>query len=139
METSATMADLVAVESQMEHVQNKIETARGYERLLKARLATLHAGPSVDDLRADITTLELEKEELTDRLEGLRSGKIKPVPLAEREAVDKDWADWKRKAESRKRIFLELWAMVLDGLAEGQTREGLWVRLDMCLRPVETR
>lgn len=84
-------------------------------------------GRSVDDLLADITTLELEKEELTDRLEGLRSGKIGPIPLAKREAVDQVWADWKRTTESQTRIFVEMWTVVLDGLPEGKTKEQLWV------------
>ncbi|KAI4142812.1 MAG: hypothetical protein LQ341_003104 [Variospora aurantia] len=120
------MTESVAAETQFGQLQQEIETARGYERLLKAKLAALQAGPSIEDLGAAITTLELEKVELTDRLEGLRSGKIKPVPLAETEAADKAWAVWKRKSESRRRIFVELWAVVVDGLPEELTKEGLW-------------
>ncbi|KAL9019465.1 MAG: hypothetical protein Q9185_003256 [Variospora sp. 1 TL-2023] len=125
------MTESVAAETQLGQLQQEIETARGYERLLKAKLAALQAGPSIEDLGAAITTLELEKVELTDRLEGLRSGKIKPVPLAETEAADKAWAVWKRKSESRRRIFVELWAVVVDGLPEGLTKEGLWEQLGL--------
>ncbi|KAI4127627.1 MAG: hypothetical protein LQ338_003122 [Usnochroma carphineum] len=122
------MTTSVTTDSQIKHLVKQIESSRGYERLLKAQLAALDTEASVDDLRADITTLELEKEELTDRVEALRSGEVKLVPLAEKEAVDKDWAEWKRKAESRKGIFMEMWAMIQDGLPEGQSKEGLWVR-----------
>ncbi|KAL8978573.1 MAG: hypothetical protein Q9177_006370 [Variospora cf. flavescens] len=128
---SITMTESMAAETQFGQLQQEIETAKGYERLLKAKLAALQAGPSIEDLGAAITTLELEKVELTDRLEGLRSGKIKPVPLAETEAADKAWAVWKRKSESRRRIFVELWAVVVDGLPEGLTKEGLWEQLGL--------
>lgn len=128
------MTDQTAVGNQIRQLQKHLETAKGYEKLLKARLTALNVAPSVDDLRADITTLELEKEELVDHLEGLRSGRIKPIPPAEKEAVDKDWGFWKRKAESRKRIFMEMWAVVQDGLPEGQTKEQLWVRTRVYFR-----
>lgn len=124
------MKDAVAAEKHIGYLQQQIETARGYERLLKAKLAALRARPSINEVRADITTLELEKSELTDRLERLRSWKTKAVPLAEKEAADKAWAEWKRKAESRRRIFVEMWAVVVDGLSEGGlTKEVLWVRV----------
>lgn len=122
------MTDHIAVGNQVRQLQKHLETAKAYEKLLKARLTALHVAPSVDDLRADITRLELEKEELTDQLEGLRSGRIGPVSPAEKEAVDKEWEFWKKKAETRKRIFMEMWAMVQDGFPEGQTKEQLWAR-----------
>ncbi|KAL8722659.1 MAG: hypothetical protein Q9225_000891 [Loekoesia sp. 1 TL-2023] len=127
-EHSAIVPDSAAVDQEAEKLQDQIESARSYERLLKANLAALRAGPSIEDVRANVTSLELKKEELMDRLDGLRSGKINLVPAIEKEAVDKAWIDWKRKADSRKRIFVDMWAIVCDGLPEGQTKEQLWVR-----------
>ncbi|KAL9031209.1 MAG: hypothetical protein Q9196_000745 [Gyalolechia fulgens] len=111
--------------------EEAMDTARGYERLLKAHLAALRAGPSVDDIRADITALELEKEELSDRLEGLRSGRIEPRSETEKEAVDKAWDDWRRKVESSKRGFREMWATVREALPERPTMEQLWDELGL--------
>ena len=116
-----------AMVREVEHLQEQIETARSYERLLKANLAALRARPSIDDVRAKVTALELEKEDLTDRLEGLRSGKVKTVSVEDKERVEMAWIQWKNKVDSRKRIFTEMWAMVQDGLPEGQTKEQLWV------------
>ncbi|KAI4097073.1 MAG: hypothetical protein LQ344_000482 [Seirophora lacunosa] len=131
-DTRVNMNDAVAAEKHIGYLQQQIETARGYERLLKAKLAALRARPSINEVRVDITTLELEKSELTDRLERLRSWKTKAVPLAEKEAADKAWAEWKRKAESRRRIFVEMWAVVVDGLSEGGlTKEVLWEELGL--------
>ncbi|KAL9602942.1 MAG: hypothetical protein Q9219_001467 [cf. Caloplaca sp. 3 TL-2023] len=121
------MATQVAVEGDQQH----IEKARGYERLLKARLAGLHARPSIDDIRASITALELQREELVDRLEALRSGRVEQVPSKEQEVVEEAWREWKSKAKSRKRIFMEMWAIIQDELPEGQTKEQLWEELGL--------
>ncbi|KAL9005026.1 MAG: hypothetical protein Q9188_002175 [Gyalolechia gomerana] len=125
-EKSAIMTKPCATGEKAKHLKEDIDTARGYERLLKANVAALRAGPSVDDIRAKITALELEKEELSDHLEGLRSGRIKPPSQIEKQAVDKAWDDWRRKAESSKRVFMELWAIVQEGLPERRTKEQLW-------------
>lgn len=129
-EHSATVPGSAAVDQEAEKLQDQIETARSYERLLKANLAALRAGPSVEDIRANVTSLELEKEELMDRLDGLRSGETKLVTSTEKEAVGEAWIDWKKKADSRKRIFMEMWTIIWDELPEGQTKEQLWVRSD---------
>lgn len=121
------MTDVVATNEQIESLKREIERIKGYERLLKTSLIALTARPSIDDIRANITALGLRKEELADWLEKLRSGKIEPVPSAERETVERALAEWRRKAETRKNIFCEMWAIVQDGLSEGQTKKQLWV------------
>ncbi|KAL8840571.1 MAG: hypothetical protein Q9170_001257 [Blastenia crenularia] len=130
-EDSTITSGKAAVDTQAKQLQEQLDIAKGYERLLRARLAALQAGPSIDDLHANVTALELEKEDLTDHLERLRSGKVKPVPPAEKEAADKTWKEWRKKEDSRKRIFMEMWAIVLDELPIGQTKEQLWDELGL--------
>ncbi|KAL8737707.1 MAG: hypothetical protein Q9181_001425 [Wetmoreana brouardii] len=126
------MTDSVVADELIKYLQKEIDTAKGYEKLLKANLAALDAEPSMKDIRANVTMLELEKEELAHRLERLRSGKIKPVPAAEREAAQKAWTQWTRKADSRKRIFMGMWrGIVQDVLPKDQTKEQLWEELGL--------
>ncbi|KAL8706220.1 MAG: hypothetical protein Q9201_000726 [Fulgogasparrea decipioides] len=126
------MNDSVAADEVIKSLQKEIDTAKGYEKLLQANLAALDAEPSMNDIRANVTILELEKEELAHHLERLRSGKIKPVRAAEREAVEMVWTEWARKADSRKRIFMGMWrGIVRDVLTKGQTKEQLWEELGL--------
>lgn len=123
------MTESNEMDERIEGLRSQVRTARGYERLLKAELASVNATSSSNDVRANVRALELEKEELTIRLEGFRSGRIKAVPLEEKEMVDAALDDWTRKAISRKRIFMELWAIVRDGLPRGKTIGQLWVKI----------
>lgn len=120
---------LIDMEQQIKGIKEQIKTARGYQRLLKARLASLNATSTADDIRANITTLELKKEELSSRLQDIRTGQIKAVRAEERELADQALQDWAKKADSRKQIFLELWAIARDMMPEGQTKEKLWVSI----------
>ncbi|KAL9586119.1 MAG: hypothetical protein Q9212_001100 [Teloschistes hypoglaucus] len=129
--TSTSSAEERAVEERIERLQKQVQTARGYERLLKTNLAALEAEPSTTDMRAKVIALELEKEELADRLRRLRAGEVKPVSSAEREALEADLAEWKGKAQRRKSIFWDMLAMAQEGLAEVKTKEQLWEELGL--------
>ncbi|KAL8943256.1 MAG: hypothetical protein Q9216_001167 [Gyalolechia sp. 2 TL-2023] len=128
---SAMMTNPCAADQEVKRLEEDIDAARGYERLLRANLASLHAGPSADDIRARITALELEKEELSDHLDGLRSGRTRPLSQKEKEAVDKALDDWRRKAGPRKRAFVKMWAIVREEWPGRQTREQLWDELGL--------
>ncbi|KAI4185533.1 MAG: hypothetical protein L6R41_004078 [Letrouitia leprolyta] len=129
VEKSAITTNPCATDEEVKRLEEDIDTAKGHEKLLRANLAALLASSSVDDILANIVALELEKEELSDHLVKLQSRKIKLSFLAEKEAVDKTWDDWKRKAESSKKVFMEMWTLVRDGLPEGQKGERLWDEL----------
>ncbi|KAL8768432.1 MAG: hypothetical protein Q9209_005338 [Squamulea sp. 1 TL-2023] len=131
MDNSKAVASPTAMDKQIKDLQSQIETAKGHQMLLKAHLASLKATSTPDDIRANITALELEKEELTTRLEDFRSGRIKPILPEERELVDQTFRDWTKKAETRKQIFLEMWAIVGDVMPEGVTKKSLWVELGL--------
>lgn len=63
------------------------------------------------------------------RLETLRKGEAKPVSPEEKAEADRLWLQWGRRAKARKKICMEIWAMVSEELPEGMTREELWVSL----------
>lgn len=121
------------MERQIQELQEQIQTARGYQRLLKANLASLNATSTSDDIQANVTALELEKEALALQLEGFRTGRIRPVAAEEKEQMDQTLQEWTRKADSRKHIFMELWAIVRDLIPAGQTKDQLWVGISSLL------
>ncbi|KAL8711054.1 MAG: hypothetical protein Q9220_004435 [cf. Caloplaca sp. 1 TL-2023] len=128
---SGSSANSSTMSGHANELKEQLEALRGNERLLKANVATLEASPTTNDIQANISVLELEKEELMERLEKLRSGKVEAVSPAEREAVEKERIDWMRKAESRKRVFMEMWAIAGDRLPTGQTKAQLWDELGL--------
>ena len=126
-QNSVSEEELGAMEMEVQKLQDLIKTAKANEVILKANFIKINAELSTQDLHANITALEVDRKDVLSRLEKLRSGTMKPISLAEKETVDKSWAEWKRKAASRKRIFMDMWAVVLDGLPEGRSKEELWV------------
>lgn len=104
-----------------------IATAKANEKLLRANLIAVNATLSTDDLRAGVITLESEKKEILARLGPLRSGTVTPVATEEKDEVEKEWKEWSRKADLRKRICLDLWDFCTEEMQEGQTKGKLWV------------
>ena len=109
-------------------LRNSITTARANEKLLKANLAAANATVSTDELRSHITKLEMDRNEISGRLEPLRSGSVKPISTGEREEAEKTWRVWSKKAASRKRICTEMWGYCTEELPQGQTKDDLWVQ-----------
>lgn len=126
-EDAASMEDLAAMDKEIVALRDAIATAKANEKLLNANLVTLNATLSTEDLRAGVVALELDKQEILARLGPLRSGSIKPVSMEEKEAVDKLWNEWSRKARMRKQICLEVWAHCTENLQGEQTTGELWV------------
>ncbi|KAL8659139.1 MAG: hypothetical protein Q9226_000603 [Calogaya cf. arnoldii] len=121
----------IDMEAQIKQLQEQVRTARGYQRLLKANLASLNAASTSDDVRANVTALELEKEELSIRLEDLCTGRITAVTAEEKDVVEQTLQHWITKADARKHMFMELWAIVRDVIPEGQTKDQLWAELGL--------
>lgn len=115
------------MDKKIQSLRDQIAMTKSNEKLLKANLLTINATLSIDDIRANVRALEYEKEELLNRLEKLRSGDVEPVRPAEKEAIEKPLAEWSKRAASRKKICMELWAVALDCLPEGRSKEELWV------------
>ena len=115
------------MDAEITTLRETIATAKANEKLLRANLASVNATMSTEELRTSVKVLEREKKEILGRLGPLRKGDVKPVLPEEKEKVDLSWKAWERKANGRKKIFLEVWAMCTEQMEEGKTREELWV------------
>ncbi|KAI9876082.1 MAG: hypothetical protein M1830_007386 [Pleopsidium flavum] len=131
----ASPEEVAAMDREIETIREEIVADKANEKLLKANLAAVNATVSTEDLRGNIITLELEKEQLLARLVPLRSGRVKPVPLEEKMLVDKAWKEWQRKWDVRKKIAMEVWAHATEVLPEGTSKEELWEGLGLELDP----
>jgi len=125
---AASVEDLAAMDKEIAGLRESIATVKANEKLLRAHLMAVNATLSTADLRASVMALELEKKEILTRLGPLRSGSVKPVSPEEKAEVDRTWNEWSRKAKTRRKICMELWAHCTEGLEGEQTKEELWVR-----------
>ena len=125
---AASPEDIAAMDREIAHLHEGIATARGEERILKANLAALNATMSTQDIRASLVALEAQKKDILSRLIPLRSGSVKPVSPQEKAEVDQAWRLWSSRADTRKKICMEVWAVVTEEMPEGKTKEELWVR-----------
>ena len=122
-----SLEDIAAMDKDITELRETIATAQANEKLLRANLISVNATLSTDELRSSVSLLGLEKKEILARLGPLRSGNVKPVLPEEKEAVEKTWREWSRKASLRKRICMELWAISTEEMEPGKTRKELWV------------
>ena len=122
-----SLEDLAAMDKEIADLRETIATTKANEKLMRANLISVNATLSTEELRSSVSLLEMEKREIIMRLGPLRSGNVKPVLAEEKEAVDKEWREWSRKASSRKKICMELWAISTEEMEPGKTRKDLWV------------
>lgn len=120
--------DIAAADKEIATLRDAIATVKANEKLLRANLISVNATISTGELRSNVALLELEKNEILERLGPLRAGDVKPVIPEEKAAVDKEWRMWQRKAGTRKKICMELWEMCTEEMPEGKTKDELWVR-----------
>ena len=126
-----SLEELAAMDKEIAGLRDTIATAKANEKLMRANLVSINATISTEELRSSVSLLEIEKKEIVARLDALKSGNVKPVLREEKEAVDKAWKEWSRKASSRKKICMELWAVCTEETESGKTKEELWVCLSI--------
>ena len=131
---AASPEDIVAMDQEIARLRDEIVIAKGQEKILKANLITLNATMSTQDIQTALLLQEAEKNEILARLGPLRSGNVKPVSLDEKTAVAEAWKMWSRRANTRKKICMEVWAHVTEEMPEGKTKEELWVWMNRRLR-----
>jgi len=122
-----SLEDLAAMDKEISALRENIATAKANEKLLRANLVSVNATLSTEELRSSVSILEHETKEILGRLGPLRSGNVKPVVPEEKEAVDKEWNQWSKKARMRKKICMELWDFCTEEVPEGMTKGELWV------------
>lgn len=126
-----SLEELAAMDKEIADLRDTIATAKANEKLMRANLVSVNATLSTEELRGSVSLLEIEKKEIVARLDALKSGNMKPVLPEEKEAVDKAWKEWSRKASSRKKICMELWAVCTEEMEPGKTKEEFWVCLSI--------
>lgn len=126
-----SLEDLAAMDKEIADVRETIATAKANEKLMRANLISVNATLSTEELGSNVSLLELEKNEMVARLGALRSGNVKPVLPEEKEMVDRAWREWSRKASSRKKICMELWAVSTEEMEPGKRKEELWEELGL--------
>ncbi|MCJ1399340.1 hypothetical protein MMC11_002542 [Xylographa trunciseda] len=122
----ASPEDIAAMDREIADLREEISTIKGEERILKANLIALNATISTQDLRASLVAAEAQKTDILSRLNPLRSGSAKPVSAQEKAEVDQAWRLWNSQANTRKKICMEVWAVVTEEMPEGKTKEELW-------------
>lgn len=130
-----SLEDLAAMDKEIDTLRECIATAKSNEKLVRANLISMNATLSTEELRSSVSILEHERKEILGRLNPLRSGDVKPVMPEEKEAVDREWTQWSRKAGVRKKIFMELWEFCTEELPEGKTKRELWVCITVSRKP----
>ena len=122
-----SLEDLAAMDKEIAELRGNIATAKANEKLMRANLVSVNATLSTEELRSSVSLLEMEKKEITARLDALKSGNVKPVLPEEKAAVDKAWREWSRKSGAREKICMELWGLCTEEMEPGETKEELWV------------
>ena len=117
----------MAMDREITGLREEIATAKGEERILKAHLIALNATMSTQDLQAGLIALDAQKKDILSRLHPLRSGSVKPVSAYEKAEADQAWRLWDSRAKTRKKICMEVWALVTEEIPEEKTKEELWV------------
>ena len=125
---AASLEELTAMDQEIAALRESIATTKANEKLLRANLAAVNATVSTDELRSQITVLDMDKLEILGRLGPLQSGDVKPVSAEEKEDANKGYTLWSKKAASRKQICMEMWSYCTEQLPEDQTKEDLWAR-----------
>ena len=124
---ATNLDEVAAMDKDIHELRETITIARAQEKILRANLIAVNATVTVDDLRAHVITLESEKQGALDRLSLLKAGTFTPISAQEQDEVEKARKEWARKANSRKKICMELWGFCTEELEEGQAKQDLWV------------
>ena len=120
-------SDLSAMDSAIEAYRRDIGTLKSNEKLLRQNISSVNATLGTPDLRLHVEELEADKMAMLTRLGPLRKGEVKPVKAEEKIEVDRSLRAWKRMADARKMIALELWSVSSEEIPEGKTKDELWV------------
>ena len=107
--------------------REEVATYKVEEKSLKVNFGALSATMTTSELQTTVEGLEQEKRELLSRLQPLKAGTVQAVSATERNKVEKDYKIWSYRAASRRKICMELWAILTQDLPEGKTKEELWV------------
>ncbi|KAK5172933.1 uncharacterized protein LTR77_003055 [Saxophila tyrrhenica] len=119
---------LQAMEAETSRLRETTQTLKLEEKQLRASLKDGAACIPLPELKAEVTTLEQQRAEMSMRLQKLQAGSVQPLSAEEREKISSEWKKWSKTAAARKKIRKELWEEIL-GLIEpskvAETKEEL--------------
>jgi hypothetical protein len=105
--------------AEIEALRNETAALKTQEKSLKTNLMAVSNTMSTAALRAAVSSLQAEKQELADRLFPLRSGDVKPISEEEMSKVEQELKKWSHAVRTRAKIRRDLWTIVRDGCPEG--------------------
>lgn len=114
---------LQEMEAETTRLRDVTTALRAEEKELRVSLREGAAQIPLPELKASVTALEEQKTELGARLAKLKSGSVKPVSLEEREKVGAEWRKWKKTADARKKIRLEMWKEIEGAIEKEKVAE----------------
>jgi hypothetical protein len=116
-------------------LQDKTSALITREKELRGKLAALNAVIPITVLREQIASLEEAKASLILQISNLSaeasSDEVSRVCKEDLDRIDQEWGKWKHQVASRKRIFLEFWAICTEVLPPNTTQAELKVCHDM--------
>ncbi|KAF7854695.1 hypothetical protein EAF04_010264 [Stromatinia cepivora] len=122
--SSLSPEELAAMDLEIENLRAKTPELRMDVKKLNMKLAGLEKELGVAELKERIEKLEEGKREKEMKLERLRKGGVKVVRKEEVERVGKELGYWGRMRGVRKRGFLNVEGVLLEGMG----REEIWER-----------
>ena len=111
-------------------IQSEIAILKADLKAKTNRFAILKASPTTKVMRDQIQEMKQRKEEISERLSVLKAENIIPVSKRDKQQVEDAHTAAKMTYERRKKIFWNMWQVVLDTY-EGD-REELWVSRYLC-------
>jgi len=139
----STPESLAAITSQTTQIRAENTALAAEAKTLRAQLATLSNTLSTADLRSAVASLETEKAELTNRLEGLRrlreasaggEGMGAADMQREKVKVEADLKVWSAIEGRRSKVEKAMWDMVEQGRPPGMSIADFKVSLPVVVR-----
>jgi 26S proteasome regulatory subunit, ATPase 3, interacting protein len=111
--------DLAVMDTLTQKLRDETSELDTTAKSLRSTLSSLNSTMSTADLRASVTSMEAEREEILVRLTARRAGTVQPVSKEEKEEVDKQVNMWDKIVTRRTRIVRDMWGQIAEGLPEG--------------------
>ena len=93
-------------------------------KVLMGKLHVVMSAPTTGELGGMIEKFRVENEVKRDKLRGFREGSTKQISREDAEGVEQESKYWGMRRRARKEAFLQLEALLLDGM----TKEEIWER-----------
>lgn len=124
--------DIEALDAELKTLQEEVGGLKDQEKTLKTKVASLESAAKIDELETDLQKQKETNKELERKLAG--GGKSKEGDTASAHTaeevveINRKWKESKAQVAGAKRLFEDVWAMIVDHLPDGKTAADLQVR-----------